>query len=100
MLFPAAAEGETRLPQPSRAEPVLDPCGGAETILVVEDNEGIVMPGGINGLVLAERARVILPGLRVLLTTGYNEDLVSLRGPGVFDVLNKPYRETELTDRV
>jgi CheY-like chemotaxis protein len=142
MLFPAANGDGTSLPQPSRAEPVLDPRSGAATILTVDDNDDvldlavhyltmrgynvlsarsgeealrvledtgarvdllfsdIVMPGGINGLVLAERARAMFPGLRVLLTTGYNEDLVSLRRPGAFDVLAKPYRETELTDRV
>ena len=70
---------------------------GARIDLLFSD---IVMPGGINGLVLAERARTMFPGLRVLLTTGYNEDLVSRRQPGAFDVLSKPYRETELIDRV
>lgn len=61
----------------------------------------IVMPGGVNGLVLAERAREMIPQLRVLLTTGYNEDLVS-QGPVAtgMDVLGKPYRRSELADRI
>ncbi|MDO9710155.1 histidine kinase famiy protein [Paracraurococcus lichenis] len=141
MLFPVAAEGAAP-PRPVATEPVLDPRGGAETILVVEDNDDvldlavhhlsgrgyhvlaarsgeealrilgesgtrvdllfsdIVMPGGINGLVLAERARAMIPGLRVLLTTGYNEDLVQARGAGRESVLGKPYRDTELAARV
>ncbi|MBK1657742.1 histidine kinase famiy protein [Paracraurococcus ruber] len=141
MLFPVAAEVAPP-PRTAWAEPVLDPRGGAETILVVEDNDDvldlavhhlstrgyhvlaarsgeealrilaesgarvdllfsdIVMPGGINGLVLADRARAMIPGLRVLLTTGYNEDLVQARGAGGDPVLGKPYRETELAARI
>ena len=61
----------------------------------------LVMPGGINGIVLAERIAAIDPGLPVLMTTGYNEDLVA-DGPKAsgLDVLGKPYRRTDLLDRV
>ncbi|MGY2046725.1 histidine kinase famiy protein [Methylobacterium sp. JK268] len=61
----------------------------------------LIMPGSMNGLVLAERAKARHPGLPVLLTTGYNEDLVA-QGPAVprMDVLGKPYRRGELADRV
>jgi CheY-like chemotaxis protein len=53
----------------------------------------IAMPGGMDGLALAERARALRPGLRVLFATGYSDDLV-VRGastPGGADVLAKPY---------
>ena len=61
----------------------------------------LVMPGGINGLLLAERVRERLPDIAVLVTTGYNEELVAdgPRTPSV-DVLGKPYRRSELADRV
>lgn len=61
----------------------------------------ILMPGSMNGLVLAERVREKLPDVAVLLTTGYNEDLVS-EGPSTlaWDVLGKPYRRAALEDRV
>ena len=61
----------------------------------------LVMPGSINGLVLADRVNERLPGTPVLLTTGYNEDLVA-HGPRApnMDVLGKPYRRAELADRV
>jgi PAS domain S-box-containing protein len=61
----------------------------------------ILMPGSMNGLVLAERVRERLPEVAVLLTTGYNEDLVA-EGPSApsWDVLGKPYRRTALADRV
>ncbi len=59
----------------------------------------VAMPGGINGLVLAGRARAMFPDMRVLLATGYNEDLASGRARHA-DVLGKPYGEAELADRV
>ncbi len=41
----------------------------------------------------------MFPGMRILLATGYNEDLASGRERQA-DVLSKPYRETDLADRV
>ena len=41
----------------------------------------------------------MFPGMRVLLTTGYNEDLAAGLERSA-DVLGKPYGETELADRV
>ncbi len=61
----------------------------------------LVMPGSINGIVLAERVAKLAPDLPVLMTTGYNEDLV-IEGPerSGLDVLGKPYRRADLLDRV
>jgi CheY-like chemotaxis protein len=61
----------------------------------------LVMPGGINGIVLAQEISRRAPGLPVLMTTGYNEELVA-EGPlrHGLDVLGKPYRRSELVDRV
>jgi PAS domain S-box-containing protein len=60
----------------------------------------LIMPGSINGLSLAEELQRRAPHVPVLLTTGYNEDLVQgARAPGL-DVLAKPYRRSELVDRV
>ncbi|WP_218014125.1 histidine kinase famiy protein [Rubellimicrobium roseum] len=60
----------------------------------------LIMPGSINGLALAEELQRHAPQVPVLVTTGYNEDLVQgVRGPGL-DVLAKPYRRSELADRV
>jgi CheY-like chemotaxis protein len=61
----------------------------------------VMMPGGINGLVLAERVRKRFPTLPVLLTSGYMDEIAR---PGVdtstMSILNKPYRQTELADRI
>ncbi len=62
----------------------------------------IIMPGGMNGLQLADEVERRLPQLPVLMTTGFNA-----QSPGIDradrvgrDVLAKPYRRQELADRV
>jgi CheY-like chemotaxis protein/two-component sensor histidine kinase len=62
----------------------------------------VVMPGGINGWELAERARTIKPGLKVLLTSGYALETLAERGrlPAGAIILNKPYRKVELAKRL
>ncbi|MBW6528753.1 response regulator [Sphingomonas sp. RHCKR7] len=61
----------------------------------------LVMPGGMNGLVLADAVVERDASVSVLMTTGYNEELV-INGPRAraTDVLSKPYRRAELLDRV
>lgn len=61
----------------------------------------LVMPGGMNGISLAAEVQRRRPDLPVLLTTGYNEELV-IDGPSrpAMDVIGKPYRRAELIDRV
>jgi CheY-like chemotaxis protein len=62
----------------------------------------IVMPGGINGWELADRAQQARPGLMVLLTTGYSlETLIkySRLRPGCV-LLTKPYRKADLASRM
>lgn len=61
----------------------------------------VLMPGAMNGIQLAAEIRQRAPHTPVLLTTGYNDELATA-GPdrAGLDVLGKPYRRTELTDRV
>ena len=61
----------------------------------------IVMPGGVNGVVLAREVGERRPEVPVLLTTGYNEELVA-DGPRATasEVLGKPYSRTQLADRI
>jgi CheY-like chemotaxis protein len=131
---PAAAEAE--------AKPGLP--GGAETILVVDDEEAlievaclylrsfgyrtltanggaqalavlrsgtavdllfsdVVMPGSLDGYRLAEEARRLRPGLRVLLASGYSlsrqEDSEYLARLAA-DLLKKPYSQADLAHAV
>ena len=62
----------------------------------------VIMPGGMNGYVLARKLRQIVPGLKVLLTSGYTGD-VHGRSTAVgseFEVIEKPYRLDDLARRV
>ncbi len=58
----------------------------------------VVMPGALNGVELAREARRARPGLPVLLTTGYSEDVA--RGAAGFRVLPKPYPTAALVEAV
>jgi CheY-like chemotaxis protein len=61
----------------------------------------IVMPDGPSGVELAQAARQLRPGLRVLLTTGYaRDDLASHAGIEAYEVLRKPYRPDDLARQV
>ena len=61
----------------------------------------LVMPGTLNGIALAEAITAQDRDMPVLMTTGYNEELVA-EGPlrRGLDVLGKPWRKAELLDRV
>lgn len=62
----------------------------------------IIMPGGMNGRELADKARSIYPALRVLFSSGYTENAIVHHGrldPGV-DLLSKPYTRLELAIKV
>jgi PAS domain S-box-containing protein len=58
----------------------------------------LVMPGGLSGREVATHARMIRPGVKVLLTSGYSEELV--HGDDLqrerLRVLRKPYRQADL----
>lgn len=61
----------------------------------------IVMPGGMSGLELVERFSALRPEVPILMTTGYNDDLVADIPRGTkLDVIGKPYRREELADRI
>lgn len=59
----------------------------------------VIMPGGMNGLELVDQARALRPGLPVLVTTGYMEELPQA-GRGELTILAKPYRQEDLLERV
>ena len=62
----------------------------------------IVMPGGMNGWELADRAQQIKPSLKLLFTSGYALETLVARGRIHPDtaILNKPYRRPELARRL
>ncbi|MDP4077668.1 PAS domain S-box protein [Acidovorax sp. A1169] len=82
---------------------------GPEALLVLQERSDIdllltdiIMPGGMNGRQLADRARATYPALKVLFTSGYSENAIVHHGrldPGV-DLLSKPYSRLELASKV
>ncbi len=61
----------------------------------------VVMPG-MNGRELADRARVVMPNIRVLIMTGYSQDAFVHQGrldPDI-ELLEKPFRRETLAVRV
>ncbi|MEA1832461.1 hybrid sensor histidine kinase/response regulator [Methylobacterium durans] len=82
---------------------------GREALDVLDNHETVdllftdlIMPGGMNGVVLAREACRRRPRLKVLLTTGYAEASLERTdvGGSEFELLNKPYRRSELIRRV
>ncbi|MBP0443257.1 PAS domain-containing protein [Roseomonas sp. SSH11] len=62
----------------------------------------LIMPGGMNGVMLAREARRHRPRIKVLLTTGYADDSINPDEVGgtEFDLIAKPYGRAELARRV
>jgi PAS domain S-box-containing protein len=58
----------------------------------------VVMPGGMSGFELAQWMRSNLPGMRILLTSGFAEDVARAGEASVsdLDILRKPYSGAEL----
>ncbi|MGY6534804.1 MAG: PAS domain S-box protein [Pararhodobacter sp.] len=140
LYFPRSTDTETE-PLSDSADAQI--AGGAESILVVEDDAmvrehlvasliglgytvhaaetgpqaleilrelpgldllftDVVLPGGMNGRELADAARSLRTGLKVLFTSGYSENAIVHHGrldAGV-ELLGKPYRRDELAAKV
>jgi CheY-like chemotaxis protein len=84
---------------------VIAAVNGSDALLKLADNPkidmlftDIVMPGGMSGWELADRAHEIRPNLPIVFTSGYaTEALVDQgRAPAHSTVLTKPYRKADL----
>jgi signal transduction histidine kinase/sensor domain CHASE-containing protein len=56
----------------------------------------VVLPGGVNGVDLAQWAVGKMPELKVLLTSGYPNDVGTQRGALEFPLIKKPYTQEQL----
>jgi len=70
---------------------------GARPALLFTD---VVMPGGVHGWELAEQARAMAPGLKVLFTSGYPPESLRVQLAPDALILAKPYRKADLAKRV
>ena len=58
--------------------------------------------GDLNGIDLAREAQALLPGIKVLLTTGYARETTSVDMESIshLELIRKPYRTAELCRRL
>ncbi len=88
---------------------VFGATSGAEALDVLKQNQrmellftDIMLPGGMNGLQLADTARAMCPEIKLLFTSGYTEQSMVHQGqidPDV-ELLSKPYRREQLAAKV
>jgi signal transduction histidine kinase len=89
---------------------VLEAHDGPSALRLLERQEGrvdllftdVVLPSGMTGAVLAEKARALRPELKVLFTTGYARNAIVHQGrldPGV-ELITKPFAYSELASRI
>lgn len=80
----------------------------AEALRLMESAEfdllftDLIMPGGMNGVMLAREAMKRDPSIKILLTTGYSESSLERTDAGgiEFEVISKPYMPTDLAKKV
>jgi PAS domain S-box-containing protein len=88
---------------------ILETDDGWSALQLIEENENIdlvftdvVLPKGLSGVEVARRAQDRRPQLKVMLTSGYSEDVFNAHGRPEGDVhlLRKPYRIQDLAQAV
>lgn len=60
----------------------------------------IVMPGGMDGFQLAQKAKSMRPNLRVIYMSGYYSSEARGAAPIFGPIMHKPFRTTALLDEV
>ena len=60
----------------------------------------LVMPGEMGGREVAEKARRIRPGLKVLFSSGYADDSQADDGAENLPLIVKPYRKKDLAEKI
>lgn len=58
----------------------------------------LVMPGELSGHALAKRIAEKMPHLRILITSGFSENILQGAEAEEFPILRKPYRQAELAE--
>ncbi|MBT5109790.1 MAG: response regulator, partial [Rhodospirillaceae bacterium] len=88
---------------------VVEAKDGAEALLYLKEGEkfdllftDILLPGGMNGVEIADEVKSFQPNIKILYTTGYAENTVIREGqldPNV-TLLYKPYMRSELLEKI
>jgi two-component system CheB/CheR fusion protein len=84
---------------------VIEATNGENALGVLETEDDIdllltdiVMPGGLNGLALAKKAKQAYPRIKVLFMSGYATDAINIEGAEELEMnlLRKPFRVSEM----
>jgi CheY-like chemotaxis protein len=88
---------------------VLEAANGASALTALESGEAVdlvftdvIMPGSVSSRVLADRAKELRPGIKILFTSGYTENTIVHNGrldPGV-QLISKPYGREQLAHKI
>ena len=89
---------------------VLEAHDGPSALRLLERQDGpvdllftdVVLPSGMTGAIVADKARALRPGLKVLFTTGYARNAIVHHGrldPGV-ELITKPFSYADLAVRI
>jgi PAS domain S-box-containing protein len=86
---------------------VLEAANGEAALKLLVEGEpvdllfsDVVMPGGMTGHALAQAARRLRPGLKVLLTSGFPKGQDAASSEEFHNLLIKPYRKAELAAKI
>lgn len=87
---------------------VIEASNGDEAIKCLQGQQfdllftDVVLPGGMNGVEIADQAKLIQPDIKVLYTSGYAEDTVAQMSEMKPDVtlIHKPYHREQLLGKV
>jgi DNA-binding response OmpR family regulator len=79
-------------------------AAGLETFIRVRDDvclvlSDVVMPG-LNGVEMAQQILAIEPTVKILLMSGYSDEIIKLQGNTELPVIRKPFLGSDLTRRV
>jgi PAS domain S-box-containing protein len=85
----------------------IDAENGAEALRKIKASKDlalifsdVVLPGSINGLEVGQKAKELLPGIKVIFTSGYSEKLIKEKNhiDTPIEVLKKPFSKTQLAE--
>jgi signal transduction histidine kinase/ActR/RegA family two-component response regulator len=60
----------------------------------------VMMPGSLNGVALAQAARLLRPALKIIFATGYSDRRVLEKWTEELDLLHKPYSVHDMTAHI
>ncbi|WP_083440474.1 MULTISPECIES: histidine kinase famiy protein [Aquincola] len=83
-------------------------CSSAKEALALLDSDtpfdllltDLIMPGGMNGVLLAREAQAKRPDLKVVLMTGFADSTPDRWGGNHYEMVFKPYSQADLTKKV